>query len=183
MNRQADLAFLGRALSPLDAETVSALRDDLGGGTLAWESVIDLASRHLVTPVLWRGLADKGLLDDLPAEVRSYLEAVHELNGERNRRIADQLLEIATVLNRAGLEPVLLKGVAYLCDDLYGDPAARVIGDVDLLVASNQLAAAVGALAAIGYREIGLDDFSFATHHHHTPLARAHEVAAVELHT
>ncbi len=183
MNRQADLAFLGRALSPLHAETVGALRDDLGGGRLAWESVVELASRHLVTPVLYQGLADKGLLHDLPAEVRSYLEAVHELNGERNRRIADQLLEIVAVLNHAGLEPVLLKGVAHLVTGLYGDPAARVIGDIDLLVASDQVAVAAGALAATGYREIGLDGFSFAAHHHHTPLAREHDLAALELHT
>jgi Uncharacterised nucleotidyltransferase len=183
MNRQADLAFLGRALSPLHAEPVGALRDDLGGGTLAWESVVDLASRHLITPVLYQGLADKGLLHDLPAEVRTYLEAVHELNGERNRRIADQLQEIIAMLNAVGIEPVLLKGVAYLVTDLYRDPAARVIGDIDLLVPNDQLAAAVAALTAIGYREAGLDDFSFAAHHHHTPLARQHDAAAVELHT
>jgi hypothetical protein len=38
-----------------------------------------------VTPTLYRSLGDKALLDVLPAEVRSYLEAVHALNGDRNR--------------------------------------------------------------------------------------------------
>ncbi len=87
--------------------------------------------------------------------MRSYLEAVHELNGERNRRIAGQLQEILAALNAAGIEPVLLKGVAYLAADLYRDPAARVIGDIDLLVLDDQLAAAVAALKAIGYTEAG----------------------------
>jgi Uncharacterised nucleotidyltransferase len=183
MNRQADLAFLGRALSPLHAETVGALSDNIGGATLVWESVVELASRQLVTPAVHHGLAEKALLGELPAEVRNYLEAVHELNGERNRRIADQLQGIVATLNAAGIEPVLLKGVAYLVGDLYRDPAARVIGDIDLLVTGDQLPDAVAALAAGGYREAGLEDFSFAAHHHHTPLAREDDIAAVELHS
>jgi hypothetical protein len=183
MSREADLAFLGRALGPLHAETVGALRDDLDGGTLAWESVVELASRQLVTPALYQGLAEKDLLPELPADVQSYLETVHELNGERNRRIAGQLHEIIAALNRAGIEPVLLKGVAYLAGDLYRDPAARVIGDIDLLVSGEELPAAVAALAAIGYREAGIDDFSFAAHHHHTPLGRDDDPALVELHS
>jgi hypothetical protein len=179
------LLFLARALCPLPHENgvVGALRDDIGRCVVAWESVVELASRHLVTPALHEGFADKGLLHDLPADVRSYLDAVHELNGERNRRIAEQLREIVAVLNRAGIEPVLLKGVSHLEAGLYEDPAARVIGDIDLLVPSDELAAAAGALAATGYREVGLEDFSFTAHHHHTPLAREHDVAAIELHT
>jgi hypothetical protein len=179
------LLFLARVLSPSHGEdgTARALRDDIDRGAVVWEAVVELASCHLVTPALYDGFADKGLLPDLPADVRSYLDAVHELNAERNRRIADQLRGILSALNGAGIEPVLLKGVAHLLAGLYGDSAARVIGDIDLLVPNGQLAAAVQALAAIGYREAGLDDFSFAAHHHHTPLAREHDVAAVELHT
>ena len=183
MKRQADLALLGRALSPLHPETVGALRDDLDGGRLAWESVIELASRHLVTPALYQAFAAKGLLPGLPVDVRSYLEAVHELNGERNRRIAGQLQELLAALNATGIEPVLLKGVAYLAADLYRDPAARVIGDIDLLVLDDQLAAAVAALKAIGYTEAAPGEFSFAEHHHHTPLVRDDDVAALELHS
>ncbi len=182
MNRPPALAFLGRALSPVDAGSVGELRDDFGG-PLAWESVVELASHHLVTPTLYRSLDAKGLLSELPAEVRSYLEAVHELNGERNRRISDQLRGIVAALNAAGIEPVLLKGAAYLAADLYGDPAARLIGDIDLLVPGDELPAAVAALATIGYREAGIEDYSFTGHHHHTPLVRDGDVAAVELHS
>ena len=38
------------------------------------------------------------------------------------------------------------------------------------------------ALKASAYREAALQDFSFAAHHHHTPLAREGDVAGVELH-
>jgi hypothetical protein len=175
--------FLERALAPFDpGDAREGLRHAIGRSEVGWEAVVAAASRHLVTPTLYRSLGDKALLDVLPAEVRSYLEAVHALNGERNRRLADQLLEIVAVLNRAGIEPVLLKGIGYLFADLYRDPAARVIGDIDLLVTGDELPAAVAALAAQGYREAGPEDYSFAAHHHHTPLVCDHGVAAVELH-
>jgi len=176
-------AFLARALNPLESDqrAIDALREEIG--RVAWESVVELASRHLVTPTLYRGLADKGLLADLPADVRDYLGAIHALNDQRNRRLLHQTVEIAAALNGVGIEPVALKGMADLCAGLYPDPGARVIGDIDLLVASNQLAAAVAALAAIGYRASGPADFAYGSHHHDRPLARPDDAAWVELHT
>jgi hypothetical protein len=108
---------------------------------------------------------------------------MHGLNGDRNREIADQVSEIVAALAAIGIEPVLLKGVGHLLEGLYGDPAARLIGDIDLLVSAERIDDAVGALLATGYQEAGIDDFSFAAHHHHTPLARRDRVACVELHT
>ena len=149
MTRDDGMLFLARALSPeQSAGRTAGLRHDLARHALGWESVVELASRHLVTPALYPAFASRGLLADLPADVRSYLEVVHQLNGERNRRIAGQVLETLTALNGAGIAAVLLKGVAHLLGGLYGDPAARVIGDIDLLVAKGELAGALRALAA-----------------------------------
>jgi hypothetical protein len=185
MRRYDAFRWVARALAPADrgGRTVGAPGDELGRAGLPWEEVIELASQQLVTPALDQALRDAGRFFEVPAEVRDYLEAVHGLNGERNRKIADQVVEITAALNAIGTEPVLLKGVAYLVEDLYGDPAARVIGDIDLLVSAERIEDAIGALLAIGYREAGLDDVSFAAHHHSTPLARGDAVAAVELHT
>jgi hypothetical protein len=185
MRRYDAFRFVARALGAAgrDGRTGSGSGDELSCGAIGWEAVVELASRQLVTPTLDQALRDQGRVSELPAEVRDYLEAVHGLNGERNRGIADQVVEITAALNAIGTEPVLLKGVAYLVEDLYGDPAARVIGDIDLLVSAERIEDAVGALLAIGYREAGLDDVSFAAHHHRTPLARGDAVAAVELHT
>ena len=185
MARSDDLCFLARALSPCqpDERAARRLRDELGGHGSGWQGVVELASQQLVTPTLYQALREKDLLTALPAEVRDYLDAVHTLNGERNRHIADQTVEITAVLNRAGIEPVLLKGVAHLFEGLYGDPAARIIGDVDLLLSSEVIERAAAALAAIGYRPLDLGDVSFAGHHHAAPLVREGEVACVELHT
>jgi hypothetical protein len=178
-----EFRFLVRALGPFDDDewAAEALRDDLASGD--WEGIIALASQQLVTPTLHQALHDKGLLGALPEEVRDYLEAVHTLNGARNRRIADQTAEITAALNEAGIEPILLKGVAHLFAGLYGDPAARVIGDIDLLVSSERIDSAVAALAGIGYRVGDVEGMSFAEHHHHPPLVRADAITFVELHT
>lgn len=185
MARLDEFRFLVRALGPIDPDerAVRRLRTDLGEGGISWQGVVELASRELVTPTLHQTLRDKGLLAAVPAEVRDYLEAVHGLNSERNRRIADQMVEITAALNRAGVEPVLLKGAAHLFADLHGDPAARMIGDIDLLVSSEQIDRAAAALAGIGYRAAGIEDMSYAEHHHRPPLMRADAVAPVELHT
>lgn len=176
--------FLTRVLSPLEGDeaAILALRDDIGRGAIIWESLVELASRHLVTPTLYRAFVNKSLLADLPDEVRHYFSAIHSLNSERNRRIVDQTREIAAALNDAGMEPVALKGVAHLLAGLYADSGVRVIGDIDLLVPSDRLEAAVGALARLGYRQADLD-FCFAGHHHHPPLVRRGDAASVELHT
>lgn len=177
--------FLVRALGPFDHDEWAAdsLRADLASGDVGWEGVIELASQQLVTPALRQALHDKGLLAAVPAEVRDYLEAVHTLNGARNRRIADQTAEIAAALNEVGIEPILLKGVAHLFTGLYGDPAARVIGDIDLLVSSERMARAVAALTGIGYRAGEVEGMSFGEHHHHAPLVRADAITFVELHS
>jgi hypothetical protein len=177
------LGFVALALRPCDSDGDGreAVREAIVRRAVRWEAVVRLASEHLVTPTLYRALADQDLLPALPTEVSSYLEAVHELNGVRNRQIAAQLQELVALLNVAGIEPVLLKGVAYLQGNLYRDPAARVIGDIDLLVAREELPAAVAALTAEGYRAAGPADPG-GSQHHHVPLARPDDIAAVELH-
>jgi len=184
MARRREFLFLARALSPSRGdERVGALREEIARAQIVWPELVELASQQLVTPTLHQALREKDLLDALPAEVREYLEAVHTLNRERNRRIADQTVEIAAALDRAGIEPVLLKGVAHLFADLYGDPAARIIGDIDLLVSAQDIERAGASLTAIGYRTADVGDMSFAEHHHLPPLVRADAVAAVELHS
>ena len=185
MTRFDEFRFLIRALGPVaqNERSDERLRADLGGSGINWEGVVELASRELVTPTLHQTLRDKGLLAALPGEVRDYLEVVHGLNAERNRRIADQMVEITAALNRAGVEPALLKGIAHLFAGLHGDPAARIIGDIDLLVSREQIDRAAAALEGIGYRAAGIEDMSYTEHHHRPPLMQTDAVALVELHT
>lgn len=62
------------------------------------------------------------------------------------------LKQIATRLEAAGIPALPLKG-AVLAEQLYGDPALRCYGDVDVLVARQQLAESRRILQTLGYVE------------------------------
>lgn len=66
-------------------------------------------------------------------------------------KIEQELLRADTALKEAGVDFVVLKGVA-LAHTLYDDPSMRPYGDVDLLVHTLDWRRACGALDAIGYR-------------------------------
>jgi hypothetical protein len=107
----------------------------------------------------------------LPADVAGFLAGVAALNLERNQAIGRELECAVSLLNEAGIEPVLLKGVAYLAASVYPDPAARYLTDIDLLVPAERMAAAVEILAAHRFERDERDAFG-DFRHHHAPLHR-----------
>jgi hypothetical protein len=118
------------------------------------EMLLETAGRHLVTPAVWSALARRGQADRLPPDLAEYLEAMHELNRRRNARLAVQAAETAAALSPAGMRPVFLKGLAHLLIGIYPDPAARFVGDMDLLLSPEQVEPAAAELARIGYRRL-----------------------------
>src|SRR3546814_8870428 len=90
-----------------------------------------MGADHATTPAL--GLAI-GNDPALPAEIADHLAAVRYLNAERNARILDGIDSVAAVLADHGVDAVFLKGAASLIDALHADPAARFVGDIDVLV-------------------------------------------------
>ena len=92
-----------------------------------WDQTIAVAAREEIIPALHNRLSG-------PPEVSDFLEAIRELNGDRNRQLLRETETLAAILNQAGIEPVLLKGAAYLTTEVYADPASRLLQDIDLLV-------------------------------------------------
>lgn len=62
---------------------------------------------------------------------------------------AHTLARVTTRLQRDGIDPILLKGLATA--RFYSAPAARPAGDIDLLVSEPDLPAAAESLRALGY--------------------------------
>lgn len=141
-----------------------ALRPDAGGAAAAarrctvadWPAVIALANAHFVSATLFTTMSRADDWDTLPDELRDYLALLHEQNGLRNKHVRQQAEEAIAAFNAAGIAPMLLKGGAALFLDLYGDPAARMIRDLDFLVPKAQLEAAMGVLKGLGYRAVTL---------------------------
>lgn len=140
----------------------------------SWERLIHTASDECVLPAL------PGKIQDAPSDVSDFLSGVEYLSAERNRAIFDELKTAAHILNQAGIQPVLLKGIAYLAARVYSHPAERYLVDVDLLIAPEQSAAAVEILAQNGFASDETDAFG-RFRHHHPPLRRPGSIS-FELH-
>ena len=137
-----------------------------------WDQTVAVAAREDVLPALYGRL-------EAPAEVSDFLEAVHELNRERNQQLLDEIEQHACLLNQAGIEPVLLKGSAYLVSGAYG-ASERLLRDIDLLIDLTQSQKAFELIQASGY-EPYIPNPAALVMHHHPALARVHRVP-VEIH-
>jgi hypothetical protein len=123
-------------------------------------------------------LADGRAGGDLAAQVEHAIGLARR-QGAFLALVGDQ---VAAALAAAGIRSAPLKGPA-LSTDLYGDPGRRLASDIDLLVAAEDLAAAVEVVGGLGYGEPidavgadGLPQLHFAVAH------RRGELPPVELH-
>src|SRR3546814_7934612 len=122
-----------------------------------------MAPYHAITPALSFAIGNDPAL---PAEIADHLAAVRYLNAERNARILDGIDSVAAVLADHGVDAVFLKGAASLIDALHADPAARFVGDIDVLVPPERARAASAALVAHGFAETGTYPRPWIAHRH-----------------
>jgi hypothetical protein len=151
------------------------LRNLVGSQSIDWQRVVGHASIQLVLPSFAAALRDLDLIGSLDEDLGAFLKAIHAANVERNCELGDQLRTAVGVLNRAGIDPVLLKGAIRLVDGLYPDQGWRMLRDLDLLVPEAKFAESVRALQAAGYEIAGEVRESVA-------LRRPDELVEVEVH-
>ena len=145
-----------------------------------WVPVFKIANDHLLTPALWSALGDSGEAASLPADAGEYLAALHRLNGDRNRALRRQAIELVSALNHRGITPALLKGGLTLFDGPYADPATRMMRDLDILVSVESRGDAIAVLEQLGYR---LTQQHATGHHAFGDFARPNDPGSVDLHT
>jgi hypothetical protein len=129
------LASCGRA-SRLDI--TSLLTPDLD-----WERVLESAEHHRLIPALHAALAgENGLPSTL--RVRAHKHAWRVLH------FTVELTKIARCFERRGIEFLAHKGPA-LAERLYGNPAMRQFGDLDVIVRARDVGPAKESLVESGY--------------------------------
>ena len=109
------------------------------------QQVLTVARRHRLTPLL--------SLRAAPATMPSLAEAFRRdrlITTARNAVLAQVALECASAFSGAGIETVLLKGLAYNAT-LYDAPGLRPTSDVDVLVPGDARRAAFGVLDKLGF--------------------------------
>ncbi|SJM90415.1 nucleotidyltransferase family protein [Crenothrix polyspora] len=186
MKTEQNFLLLCDVLSPYTgAEAITQKWHFASFGQQDWQAIVQVASRHYVTPSLYTLCKTKGLLPQLPGELQDYLEGIYQLNLERNLGLKAQALETIALLNQIGIEPILLKGIASLMDDLYPDLGMRVLGDIDILVPPERLDEAVALLLNNRYTFVDApSQWSKGVHlHHHAPgLVKDGWPGKIELH-
>ncbi len=152
----------------------------------AWAGLVERAVRHRLGPLVYmtlRAASEAGVVRP-PEALTARLRGIYERHARRAAQRIAKLAEIGRAFERAGIPVIVLKGAA-LGPALYGDPALRTMGDVDLLVRREQQDAAGRVLLARGYvadLAWGSEAWYQARHHHLAPLRAADGSLIVELH-
>ncbi|MBE2259247.1 MAG: nucleotidyltransferase family protein [Candidatus Accumulibacter sp.] len=142
-------SLLGLLIDPGGARTMSLAQ---------WDKTIRLARQARLLGVLAHRIQSRaGLLADVPECVLGHLYSATAYSAHRSQLLRIELTALADVLP-AELPVVLLKGAAYLVQDLEV-ARGRLPGDVDLMVARNDLDRAEAALLGAGWEAEEIDAY------------------------
>ena len=117
---------------------------------LRWPVIMERARSHQVYPLVYRSLSDLGF-SGVHEAIQSGLRLQYLANALRNQLLAEELARVLSLLGDGGIPVIPLKGVP-LALSLFGDPAARVCGDIDILVPPGDATRALELILASGYR-------------------------------
>lgn len=147
-----------------------------------WDAIVIVASKHLVLPAVYCRLKQKSLLEYLPEDLRVYLEALTQLNRDRNLILLNEVEQISKLFAKHRIQHVFIKGIALLAGNYFEDLGERMIGDIDILVASEDIDTAFELLISEGYNQFLSFDYE-VKHYRHLPrqLSENH-IGAIELH-
>jgi hypothetical protein len=149
-----------------------------------WDLLLRQARRGLLLTKL--AVLLKPSLNRVPTGPRHHLHAALLTAGRQSKLMQWEVRQIQAALKPMGVEPILLKGAAYLMADL---PAShgRVFGDVDILVPKARIADIEAALLASGWEfEQELDAYDDRYYrewmHEIPPLTHVHRGSSLDVH-
>ncbi len=116
---------------------------------LDWDEVLRLSRYHGLIPNLNRALQALSV-SEVPRDVRATLEAEARASAARGRFLTGELFRVLDALRESNIPALPLKGPV-LAELLYGDPGARELADLDILVPRADALRAVEVAVSLGY--------------------------------
>jgi Uncharacterised nucleotidyltransferase len=127
----------------------TALASDLASRVHNWDSVIDIAKRHAVLPLVHRYL-NLECPAAVPADAMAKLRTQWQLIILYDRHLAAELVRLMSLLAATGVPAVSFKGPV-LAAMAYGSIELRQFVDLDILVRQADLPRVADVLTAEGY--------------------------------
>ena len=180
MNYKDALFFIGKSLTINHEEHNKIIVEQvLKSNTVDWDVIVKVSTSHYVFPALYCNFKRANFLHYLPSELAQYMEHITGINRDRNEQIIQQAKEINDVLLANDIQPIFLKGTANLLEGLYEDIAERMVGDIDLLVAKEDLNKTQEIFLSLKYQS---SRQNFDDHRHLPRLINKNIIGAVEIH-
>jgi len=114
-----------------------------------WGELPFQAELHGMGPLLWYHFRQAGI--SIPLETERTLRGMYLRERALNQVHAQTLLEVLNLLEKVGIQPLVLKGLA-LAYKYYPEPALRPVSDIDLLLKKEDVLPSLHALEKAGYR-------------------------------
>jgi len=115
-----------------------------------WPHFLRIATFHGVVPLVYRSLSET-CADVLPVPVRRELEDQFLVSSGSNMRLTSRLVAVVAALDADGIPCIPFKGPTF-AERIYGSVVLRQFGDIDLLVATEDILPAKACLIRHGYR-------------------------------
>ncbi|MDR4497685.1 MAG: nucleotidyltransferase family protein [Candidatus Scalindua sp.] len=123
---------------------------------LSWEEILESASWHGISPLLYNNLKGIQETECIPPGVMGKLRAAYHGNLARNMYLYTELKRILEAFHEKRIKVIVLKGAA-LAKIVYGDIGLRPMSDIDLLVKKEDLPCAEKIISELGYLFEGIE--------------------------
>lgn len=158
---------------------MAALRRDLAADGVAWREVIAVAEQEMLSAALCGALIADGLIDALPQPVRDYLKRRFAINRIRCEKIKHQARDVVAMLNRCGIEPIILKGGLHFFEAPPEEIGNKQMRDLDILVPEDAFDRAIAAMLESGYLA---DEEDESWIYHYRPMSHPESIAPIDVH-
>jgi Uncharacterised nucleotidyltransferase len=184
MTYKEALYFIGKCLTlSQNPKRRTEVLNDIKSGDLIWTKIVEVSTGHMVLPAVYLNLKRAKLLHFLSQDLVAYCKEITDLNRDRNKAIIKQAKKMSLLLRSQNITAVFLKGTAHLLENLYNDIGERMVGDIDFIVAENQIEKVANLLIQNGYKPMGNFISTKQMGSKHYPrLIHPTELAAVEIH-
>jgi hypothetical protein len=133
---------------------ISGRLENINGDSFStgeWGALAHKAQSEGVGPLLYSKLSNSGNFSSLSADIRDFLRLIYAGALMQNHSIFKELEVLTRLFHQAGVSVVALKGACFALT-IYPDAGLRPMGDLDLLLPKEKLAAAAEIAKSLGYQ-------------------------------